>query len=260
MLGSALAICWHDLARLLRNPGRMINIPLLPLLIMVGIGTGYTAMFRDTIRLEDNAYQKWIAPGFIVHILMFSARNSASMMMRDRDCGLLQVMLLCSRRAQDVLLGKVLSGTIQCVAYGYAMIVASSLLQLYLTPYETLQALWLIFVVSLMIVAGFFILATVCRTHEQFIRHSQLITLAMFFTSGSLFPITVLEPVTYWVGCLNPTTYLVDGLRNCMLAGEAFRPYGVLSTYTSNLQLTAALTVLTVGLIYNRFPRWVGMS
>lgn len=259
-MSCALAVCAHDLLRFLRNPGRILHIALLPLVLLVLLSIGYQALFADNLRLADNYYGKWLLPGIFTHILLNSARTSASVMMRDRDTGLLSLMLLSSRRVAAVITGKVLSGTLQCVGYGVGMLVFAGALQISMTWSEVGLALVLTAVGSTLMVSGFYMGATVSKSHEQFLRNSQITIIVLFYLAGSVFPVTNLEGVFYWIGWANPLTWYVDGLRNVMLAGEIFSPYPVIQGFGADFGLVSVFALVALTVLMARFSRWMGMA
>lgn len=255
-LRTVRVVARHDLGRFLANPGRILNVLVFPLIPLLCVGTGFSAVFREHAGIETGYYFKWMIPGFIIHVAMYSAKNCAAVVMRDRETGLLDLMLLTSPRPTAVIAGKLLSAFLQALAYGVFLLLLIPLLQIYPTLGEDVTALGLIALAAMAVNAIFFAMALTSRTYEQFSRNSQMVSLIAYFLGGAVFPLDSLEGLAAWLAWANPVTYMIDAMRNLLLRGELVAPFATLLPLGTDVAVMAGFALAaTLGLIIG-FPRW----
>ena len=64
------------------------------------------------------------------------------------------------------------------------------------------------------------VIACIVKTRERFMGVGQVLTMPLFFASNAIYPTDIMPGWLKVVSHLNPLTYVVDGLRTCMLAGS----------------------------------------
>lgn len=258
-MNAALAVCRHELNAFLDNPGRLVSVAMVPMVLLLFTGLGIEAMLRERASMEGNFYQKWILSGVVVLGMLYCAYNVAMGVIAQQKSGQLGIMLLDCRRPWELLAGKIMAGLVECVAYGVVVGLFAPLLDVYPNRSEMLLGLLLVGVSALMIVAWVFCLASFSLHQEQFVMRSQTLTLLALTVGGMFFPITALRGPWLWLAWANPLTYAIDGLRGQVLAGEAFVPVAPLLSYQVDLQTVAGFALAGMILLAFRFPRWVGL-
>jgi ABC-2 type transport system permease protein len=78
----------------------------------------------------------------------------------------------------------------------------------------------------------------------------QVLTMPLFFASNAIYPTDIMPGWLKMVSHLNPLTYVVDGLRTCMLAGST-SVFGLSLDYAVMLVTTTVL-VLVGAKLYSR--------
>src|SRR5260370_7597502 len=64
------------------------------------------------------------------------------------------------------------------------------------------------------------IIACLLKTRDRVMGIGQILTMPLFFASNAIYPITIMPGWLQVIAHVNPLTYLVDGLRALMLAGN----------------------------------------
>jgi ABC-2 type transport system permease protein len=78
----------------------------------------------------------------------------------------------------------------------------------------------------------------------------QVLTMPLFFASNAIYPTDIMPGWLKMVSHLNPLTYVVDGLRTCMLAGSPSN-FGLSLDYAIIL-LTTTILVFIGAKLYPR--------
>jgi ABC-2 type transport system permease protein len=96
------------------------------------------------------------------------------------------------------------------------------------------------------------IIACLLKTRDRVMGIGQILTMPLFFASNAIYPITIMPAWLQVIAHVNPLTYLVDGLRALMLAGNTDMS-GLGTDFVVLLAVTLVLAVLCARL----YPRIV---
>ena len=96
------------------------------------------------------------------------------------------------------------------------------------------------------------IIACLLKTRDRVMGIGQILTMPLFFASNAIYPITIMPGWLQVIAHVNPLTYLVDGLRALMLAGNMDMS-GLGTDFVVLLAVTLVLAVLCARL----YPRIV---
>jgi len=94
------------------------------------------------------------------------------------------------------------------------------------------------------------VIACIVKTRERFMGVGQVLTMPLFFASNAIYPTDIMPGWLKMASHLNPLTYVVDGLRTCMLAGST-SVFGLSFDYAVIL-ITTTVLVLVGARLYLR--------
>src|SRR3954451_9396629 len=115
----AVSLCHRELVRFLRQRHRIIGALATPLVFWLLIGGGMNRSFKSDLPGGEN-YLQYFFPGTVLMILLFTAIFSTISVIEDRREGFLQGVLVAPVSRMEIVLGKVLGGTI--LAFGQGVI------------------------------------------------------------------------------------------------------------------------------------------
>jgi ABC-2 type transport system permease protein len=222
-LAACQAILQRDLRAVLRSRSQLYSSVLFPLMLLAILGTGISEGLDPTL-VRDGDYVSFLVPGMIVMAALFSSTFSSASYYRDRDCGLLRVMLASPHSSRVILLGKGLAGvTIGGLQALAVLAVAAAVPAIDLEWQYGVGAGVLLAVVAVALLAlllnGFAqSMAARIRTMQGFHLVMNLALFPLLFFSGAFFP---LDDLPIWLKALatiNPLSYAVDLLRVAIYA------------------------------------------
>ncbi len=217
------AILQRDLRAVLRSRSQLYSSVLLPLMLLAILGTGVSEGLDPTL-VRDGDYASFLVPGIIVMAVLFSSTFSSASYYRDRDSGLLRVMLASPHSPRTILTGKALAGVaiggLQALA---VLAVAAAVPAIDLEWQYGVPAGIALGVVAVLLLAillnGFAqVLAARIGTMQGFHLVMNLLLFPLLFFSGAFFP---LDDLPTWLKALataNPLSYAVDLLRLAVYA------------------------------------------
>ncbi len=249
------ALVLRDLRHVTRSRSQLYSSMLTPLLLLTVLGTGVShGLTPTTVREGD--YTTFLVPGMIVMTALFSSTFASSSYYRDRDSGLLRVLMVSPHSARSILLGKALAG----VVIGTLQSLAVLLLALIYPAFDLELQFGL--VVSILLAVGVIVLANVflgglaqllassIRTMQGFHLIMNLLLFPLLFLSGAFYP---LEGLPFWLECLGriaPIAYMVEPLQLALYAegSEGYLPLAL------SLGLLAGLTAAVFALGFRKPP------
>ncbi len=191
----------------------------------------------------DLKSRNYFVPGVVVNVILLVTLSLTSMaIVREKEIGTMEQLLVTPIRAGELMLGKCLP----FVAIGLfdAALAVGVAIFLFHVPFRG-SLLTLLFVSVLFLLttlgSGLFI-STVSRTQQQAMMSTFLFFQPAFMLSGFSFPIRNMPDGIRWMTYLNPVRYFLEIIRGIFLKGSGF---AVL--WPQMLALAAiGLTILTV--------------
>ncbi len=232
------------MTRFFRSPEAVFGMLMQPILWVLLFGVGMQALLTgggmdmglpDAIGSDD--YTGFIVPGIIVLSALAGAVAGGSTLLDERLRGVIKEYLAAPIPRYSVLLANALStatrGLFQAVIIALLGLVLGSGLQP--DPFG-----WLLAVLYLALyavgIAGL-ALAVAARVSSSLGYHGLIaLDLPLFFASSALYPVALLPGWMGWIARLNPTTYVIDAVRELL--------YGI--TYPGQAGLVLAF-VVTLG-------------
>ena len=104
------ALLQRDLRAFLRSRSQLYSSVLLPLMLLVILGTGVSdGLHPSSAIIRDGDYVSFLVPGMIALTALFSSTFSSASFYRDRDSGMLRTFLASPHGPRTILLGKSLA-------------------------------------------------------------------------------------------------------------------------------------------------------
>jgi ABC-2 type transport system permease protein len=212
------AVWLREVKRFVNSKARMVSSLAQPLLFLVALGAGFSALMPGT------NYGSFLLPGIVAMTILFTSIFAGVSIIWDREFGFLKEMLASPTRRETLVLGRTLGGATTAIIQGLIILV----LGLAITGTAIPSILNLIAAFVLMIIFSSFLvmvgiaIASVVQEVETFQLIMNLVVMPLFFLSNALFPIDKMPSWMQTISLLNPLSYAVDGLRTLMIGQSQF--------------------------------------
>jgi ABC-2 type transport system permease protein len=225
-IAACQAILQRDLRGVLRSRSQLYSSILFPLMILAILGTGVSEGLDPTL-VRDGDYASFLVPGAIAMAVLFSSTFSSASYYRDRDSGLLRVMLASPHSPRVILLGKALAGVAIGGLQALAVLAVAAAVpgidlewQYGVAPGVLLAGAAVVLLALLL--NGFAqIVASRIRTMQGFHLVMNLVLFPLLFFSGGFFPLDDLPAWLEVLATANPLSYAVDLLRAAVYADSS---------------------------------------
>jgi ABC-2 type transport system permease protein len=205
------ALCYRELLRFARERSALYATLARPTLWLIVLGSGMRNAFRDTTGVP---YQAYMLPGVVTMTILFGGLFSGVSTVWDREFGFLKEVLVAPVPRINIVLGKLLAGTLVTSLQALITLLFAPLVGLWMGPLALLQVLGVVLLTSAGVVGLALAIAARLKTFEGFSNLANLVALPLFFLSGSMYPI---DDAPAWLSPLirmNPMTYAVDAMRS----------------------------------------------
>ncbi|MDB4976178.1 MAG: daunorubicin resistance transporter, inner rane subunit [Myxococcaceae bacterium] len=236
------ALCYRELLRFVRERSALYATLARPTLWLLVLGSGMQNAFRERTGVPYAAY---LLPGVVTMTILFAGLFSGVSTVWDREFGFLKEVLVAPVSRLEIVLGKLLAGTLVTTAQALITLLFAPLVGVTLRLDQLLSTLLVVLLASAGVVALALNIAARMRSFEGFSNFANLLALPLFFTSGSMYPVA---DAPAWLWPLvhgNPMTYAVDALRTVALGSGNFsfgRDLLVVSAFTVVMTALAALS------------------
>lgn len=244
-LETVWALCFRELLRFVRERSALYATLARPTLWLIVLGSGMHNAFREQTGVSYAAY---LLPGVVAMTILFGGLFSGVSTVWDREFGFLKEVLVAPVSRFEIVLGKLLAGTLVTSAQALITLLFAPLVGVWLAPAELAGILGIVLVASAGVVGLALNIAARLRSFEGFSNFANLLALPLFFLSGSMYPLTD-APV--WLSPLiriNPMTYAVDAMRIVALGSGSFP----LALDLAVVAVFAVLTTLCATLSFKR--------
>ena len=239
----SLAITKHEIRLLLRDPGTMISLVAMPLLMMAF----FKPLFRATLQSEGYAGAngaEQAVPGLSVLFALFLVTFIAFSFFREHGWGTWQRLLASPASPAEIMLGKVLPPALLAIAQ-QAVLFGSSALLLGLRISGSVIALGLVIAsLTACLVAFGLLCAAFVRDAEKLNTIGNLGSILIGGLGGALAPVAVLP---FWARAVAPATpsyWAIRGYRSVVLEHAGIG--GVLTPVAILLAFAVVLTPLAI--------------
>jgi len=221
----AYGIWLRDLKKFWRERSRLLGGVARPILWLLILGTG----LRGSVNTQTLGpggttidYTQYIFSGVIALTLIFSALQSATSIIWDREFGFLKEVMAAPVSRLSILIGKALGGATQATLQGIITLAFAPLIGLSLSIPTILSLIMIMFLVSFSLTALGIVIACRMTSFEGFGTISNFVVMPMYFLSGAIYPTSTaplwLKPLII----INPLSYGVDILRQISIGTGSF--------------------------------------
>jgi ABC-2 type transport system permease protein len=220
-LGRGASVIYRKhMHKFLRNGTELGGTLAAPLLLAMTFGAGMQKIVApDAIGGGD--YLSFITPGILGFTALSGAVNAGMTILEEKIRGYLKQYLVAPIPRASVLLASTLSGLVKTLAQSLLILLIALLFgaRLQTSPAGLLGALLVLSLFMLAIVGFANGVALRSKTIGGYHTMLFLLNLPLLFLSNAFFPLAAMPLWMRLVAYLNPTTYVVDGLRLTLFGG-----------------------------------------
>jgi ABC-2 type transport system permease protein len=241
-----------EVHKLRHDPTDMLTRTVQPALWLLIFGEVFTRL--RAIPTGQIRYLDFLAPGILAQSVLFIAIFYGIAIIWERDLGVIHKFLVSPTPPLALVLGKALSAGIRALPQAIIIYVLAIVLgvRMNLNPLALLGVVVLVVLGAACFSTFSMIIACLLKTRDRMMGIGQILTMPLFFASNAIYPITIMPGWLQVIAHVNPLTYLVDGLRALMLAGNTDMS-GLGTDFVVLLAVTLVLAVLCARL----YPRIV---
>lgn len=253
------ALARREVRGVVRSRSQLYSSILTPLLFLVFLGNGVSEGLQPS-SLQAGNFTAYLVAGTVVMTSVFSATFSSASYYRDRDSGLLRMLLSSPNSPRTILLGKSLAGMAIGVVQALVVLLAAAPFVDFEWQHGLLPgiaiAIAAVVLLNLMLTGLAQALASRVQTMQGFHLVMNLALFPLLFFSGAFFPVADLPPWLEVLARLNPLSYAVDAL---LLGAYASSSEGFLGL-AQDFAVLAVLAIAVYALGLSRTPRltWSG--
>ena len=242
-----------------RSRSQLYSSMLTPLLFLVFLGNGVSEGLAPA-NLTAGNFTAYLVAGVVVMTSVFSATFSSASYYKDRDSGILRMLLSSPNSARTVLFGKSLAGVCIGVLQGSVVLLLAAPFVEFEWQYGLVPglgvALATIVLLNVMLSGLAQALASRIETMQGFHLVMNLALFPLLFFSGAFFPVDNLPMWLEVLARINPLSYAVDALELAAYADGTAGFFGLAVDFAVLIVLAAAVYALGLA----RTPRltWSG--
>ena len=223
-LHAVAAVVERELLKMRRQRGRLLASLVRPLLWLLVIGAGFTALQSAQ---GPSDYQSFLVPGVIGMTLLFGGMLAALSTAYDKESGVMRMLIIAPIAHSWIVVAKAVGAIIVALTQALALLIVLAALHFVRPP----ASMWLLaagLIGTALVSASLgMLIAAWSGTVENFATLMNLVIFPVFFLSGSLYPVERLPPVLRMVATINPYTHGVDLLRHAGLTHAGGAAFGV---------------------------------
>ncbi len=249
----------RDMQAVIRSRSQLYSSIFTPLLFLVFLGNGVSKGLSPS-KLSAGDFTAYLVAGTVVMTSVFSATFSSASYYRDRDSGVMRMLLSSPHSPRVILLGKSLAGV--CIGIVQALLVlavAAPFVQFkwqYGIVTGFLTAIVVVLLLNVMLSGLAQALASRIQTMQGFHLIMNLALFPLLFFSGAFYPVHDLPMWLEILARVNPLSYAVDALELSAYANSSQGFWGL----GLDFAILGALAALVYAVGLTRTPRltWSG--
>jgi len=242
----ALSLAEREFKHFLRAPGRVVGALGTPVVFWLLLGSGIGGSFTSSALGGSENYLEYFFPGTLTLILLFTAIFSMVSLIRERDEGFLQGVLVAPVSRGSVVFGKVFGCAGIAAVQGLVFLALAPLAGLPLDLGRTLLLVAVTFLVASGMASLGFVFAWRSESVQGFHSVMNLVLLPLWLLSGAVFPASGASGWLRVVLAVNPLTYGVAALRRLLVVSAPEATAGVPSLGVSVAVIAGFSLVLFV--------------
>ncbi len=220
----AVGIVWRrELIRFRRDRLRAVTSLIQPLLFLLVLGTGLSALARGSMPPGVN-FKTFIYPGVVAMSVLFTAIFSAASIVWDREFGFLREMLVAPVSRAAIVIGKCLGGATIATFQGIVMLALAGLAGVPYNPVLLISLVGELALLSFTLTAFGVMMAARITQFQAFMALTQMLVMPLFFLSGALYPLRGLPGWLSVLTRIDPLTYIVGPMRSSVFSHLSITP------------------------------------
>lgn len=255
---SAATIIWSKHMRKLRvHPEEAVGLLIQPIMWVALFGLGMRGLLGPSMAGNDDVYTTFMVPGIIALTALGGAIGGGLVWLNERILGIAKEYLAAPIPRLSILMGNALSILTKTMFQAVVILVVGVLLgaQGSLDPLGWLGGLVLIALFSL----GFagIALALASKANDPGAYHMVifLINLPLLFMSNALYPMASMPTWMEVLARANPTSYVVDGMRQTLFDSSATLANAELLSLWLCFVVVTAFAVFGISVAYLAFKK-----
>ena len=240
---AVLTLWRREMLRFVRQRSRLVGSLAQPAVFWLLIGGGLSGAFRPPGTSAGTGYMEDFYPGVLALVLLFTAIFATISTVEDRRSGFLQGVLVAPVGRAAIVLGQSLGGTTLAVFEGALFLLLAPFAGVSLSVGRVLATAGTMALVAFGLTNLGLLIAWHMDSTQGFHAIMNLILIPIWLLSGAFFPHTGLPAPIAWVMRVDPLTYGLAALRQCLYLGAS--PVADMPGLGVSLAVTAAFGVLT---------------
>lgn len=246
-VAASSALFARDLRAVIRSRSQLYSSIFTPLLILVLLGNGVSEGLSPS-KLSAGSFTAYLVAGVVVMTSVFSSTFSSASYYRDRDSGVMRMLLSSPHSPRVILLGKSLAGVFIGMVQALVVLLVAAPFVDFEWQYGILQgiivAIIVIILLNVMLTGLAQALASRIKTMQGFHLIMNLALFPLLFFSGAFFPVANLPTWLELLARINPLSYAVDALELLTYADGTAGYFGLGIDMTVLIVLSVAVYIL----------------
>ena len=194
-----------------------------PILWVVLFGVGMRGMFSEIMAGENSDYITFMLPGIIALTAIDGSIGGGSTWLNERLRGMVKEYLVAPIPRLSILLGNALAIITRSVAQALLILLVGILMGAKISGNPLHWLMGLIFIFGYGLGFSGIALALASATSSMGAYHSLIfiLNLPMLFLSNALYPLFTLPSWMRIAALINPTTYVISGMRQSLLRANS---------------------------------------
>ena len=194
-----------------------------PILWVVLFGVGMRGMFSEIMAGENSDYITFMLPGIIALTAIDGSIGGGSTCLNERLRGMVKEYLVAPIPRLSILLGNALAIITRSVAQALLILLVGVLMGAKISGNPLHWLMGLIFIFGYGLGFSGIALALASATSSMGAYHSLIfiLNLPMLFLSNALYPLFTLPSWMRIAALINPTTYVISGMRQSLLRANS---------------------------------------
>jgi ABC-2 type transport system permease protein len=213
--GALASVVDREFKRVFRQRGRLVSTFARPLLWLIAVGSGFAAL------IPGGGYHRYLLPGIIGMVILFSCMLSALGSVHDRQFGPMRMLLLAPVPRSVIVFGKTISSALLGAMFAVVLSPLAWVFGIDASFGSYLGFLGAVALTAIALSSLGMLAASVIRQLEDFAVAMNFVIFPMFFLSGALYPANKLPAVLQPIVRINPLTYGVDLMRQTLLSNQS---------------------------------------
>jgi ABC-2 type transport system permease protein len=251
MRRAVFAIIGRELARMLRQRGRLVAAMVRPLIWLFVIGGGFQALLAG---LGADDYKRFMVPGLLSMVLLFGAMLASLSLVYDKESGVMRMLVIAPFPHYAIVLARTLSAAIAGLAQAAMLMVLLAALGFLSLPASPALLVLALVMTAITCAATGMLIAVFSKTLDNFAVIMNFVIFPMFFLSGALYPLAHLPAALKTLALANPFSYGVDLMKHGILGGGGGR-FGPDIPVATDVAVMLAFTAVALAVACLRFSR-----